>query len=466
MSGDWKRPWGDDPRIARALELLQQVATEQQQDLQRVQPADPRRVSAYDERLKQFAELRGGGLYYPYLATGRGNGPWVELGDGSVKLDFISGIGVHGAGHGDAGLRAAGIEAAMLDTVMQGNLQQFDVSVDLCQRLVDLACESGADLRHVTLSTSGAMANENALKLAFHHGPGRPRLVAFEHCFAGRTLALSQLTDKAAYRVGLPPTLSVDYLPFFDTNDPAGSTGRTLAALETIVARYPQQHAAIWVELIQGEGGYNVGDTNFLRLLSQRARDAGMVVIFDEVQTFGRTTRPFAFQHFGLDDLVDVVTIGKISQACATLYRPAFKPGPGLISQTFTAGTWEILAALEILDRFDSIGSFGAGGRNQRIHERFSSGLEKLAEQYPGSISGPWGIGGMLALTPLDGSAAVAKRLAELCFEEGLMGFVAGAEPTRLRFLPPLLVVTDEQIDEALRLLEQALVRLLAEQKK
>lgn len=461
MSSEWKKPWGDDPRVAQAMALLDQVASEMSGDLNSPRAADPKQAAAYEKRLEQFAQLRAGALYYPYLATGRGNGPWVELADGSVKLDFICGIGVHGAGHGDRGLRARGVEASLLDTVMQGNLQQHNACVDLCQKLVNLARESGAAIEHVTLSTSGAMSNENALKLAFHQKPGRGRVIAFEHCFAGRTLALSQLTDKAAYRVGLPTTVNVDYLPFFDSQDPRGSTSRALVALEAILARYPQQHAALWLELVQGEGGYNVGDSYFLRAICERARAAGLAVIFDEVQTFGRTTRPFAFQHFLLDDLADIVTIGKITQACATLYTANYRPGPGLISQTFTAGTWEILAAMEVLDRLVGGGHFGAAGRNAQIFERFKAGFERIAKAYPRTIHGPWGVGGMLAVTPLEGTADQAKRFAQLCYDEGLMGFIAGSQPTRVRFLPPLLIVTDEQIDLGLSLLERAVVKLM-----
>lgn len=460
MNGQWSKPWGPDPRVEQAIELLNQVAHDQAREFTGPRAADPAKAAAYEKRLEQFAQLRAGALYYPYLATGRGHGPWVELADGSVKLDFICGIGVHGAGHADAGLRACGVHAAMLDTVMQGNLQQHDVCVDLCQMLVDLARQGGSAIEHVTLSTSGAMANENALKLAFHHHPGRGRVIAFEHCFAGRTLVLSQLTDKAAYRVGLPQTVAVDYLPFFDQSDPRGSTARALAQLETYLARYPQQHAAIWLELVQGEGGYNVGDSFFLRAVCERARAAGMAVIFDEVQTFGRTTRPFAFQHFLLDDLADIVSIGKITQACATLYTGEYRPSPGLISQTFTAGTWEILAGMDILSRL-SARHFGPSGRNVQIFERFRAGFEWIAQKYPGSIQGPWGIGGMLAVTPLDGTAEQARQFAQLCYDEGLLGFIAGSNPTRVRFLPPLLIVTDEQIALGLSLLERAVVKLL-----
>lgn len=463
MSADAPLPFQDDPRVAQAIALLDQVVADAGRDLNDVRPADPTKVDAYRARLEEFARLRAGALYYPYLATGRGHGPYVELADGSVKLDFINGIGVHGFGHAHRAMRHCGIRAAICDTVMQGNLQQADASVDLCRRLVELARRSGAAIEHVAISTSGAMSNENALKLAFHARPGRNRLLAFERCFAGRTLVLSQLTDKAAFRVNLPTDVPIDYLPFCDASDVAGSTERTLAAMRRHVGRYPNRHAAIWFELVQGEGGYNVGDRSYLHAICAEARKLGIPIVFDEVQTFGRTTRPFAFQHFGLDEYAELVTVGKITQACATLFSAAFAPGPGLISQTFTAGTWELLAAIEVLDRMAAGNLFGPEGSNARLHARFAAGLERIAERTSGAIRGPWGIGGMIALTPLEGRADQAKRLAELCFDEGLMGFVAGAEPTRLRFLPPLLAIDDAMIDRALELLGRAVGRLVAE---
>ena len=100
------------------------------------------------------------------------------------------------------------------------------------------------------------MANENALKLAFHKRPGATRILALEHAFSGRTLALASITDKAAYRAGLPAVVAVDYLPFFDAEHPAESTERRMAVLRTHVARYPNQHAALWCEFVQGEGGF------------------------------------------------------------------------------------------------------------------------------------------------------------------------------------------------------------------
>ena len=207
-------PYADDPRVARALALLDEVVREGQAQFTEVRPPKPELAATYRARLEEFAKLRSGALYYPYLATGRGDGAWVELADGSVKLDFISGIGVHGFGHAHPVMRRCGVQAALCDTVMQGNLQQLDLSIDVCRRFVEIGSQDGAALEHVTLTTSGAMANENALKLAFHARPGRTRILAFDRCFAGRTMLLSQLTDKAAYRVGLPTSFPIDYLPF------------------------------------------------------------------------------------------------------------------------------------------------------------------------------------------------------------------------------------------------------------
>ena len=123
-----------------------------------------------------------------------------------------------------------------------------------------------------------------------------------------------------------------------------------------------------------------------------------------------------------------------------------------------------MLAAQVVLETLVKQGHFGIGGRNEAIFNRFASGLETLSNKYPGWVSGPWGLGGMIAMTPMQGTVAQAKRLTQLCYEEGLICFLAGAEPARVRFLPPLAVVTDDQIDLALAILERALLRLVKEE--
>ncbi len=451
-----------DPRVAQAKQLILDALRDHQQMITGVRPPNPDFADEYQQALDEFGKLRGGALYYPYLSSGIGNGPFVELSDGSIKLDLITGIGVHGFGHSHPELVEAGIDAALCDTVMQGNLQQDSHGLEISRLLVDSACETGGKLSHCFLSTSGAMANENALKIAMQHHAPADRIIAFEHCFAGRTLAMAQLTDKAAYRKGLPTVLGVDYIPFFDVNDPTGSTERAVAKFHEHLHRYPGKYCCLWMELIQGEGGYHVGDRLFFRELCKVAHDHGIAVIADEVQSFSRTSRLFAFQHFELDDCVDIVSLGKISQVCATLFTEEYKPQPGLISQTFTGNSMAILAGKAIVRGLLRGGFYGPEGHNMRFHQRFAGGLAELAKKYPQAISGPFGLGGMIAFTPFDGSETKAKEMCHRMFAAGLMGFVAGGAPTRIRFLLPLGAVNEDHIDLACQIIDQVTGDMLA----
>lgn len=444
----------DDPRIEEAKKLLLAAVAEHSETLVSVRPPNPKLTVDYEKLLAEFGSIRGNNIFFPYLGSGIGNGPFVELADGSVKLDMITGIGVHGYGHSHPLLIKAGVDAAISDTVMQGNLQQNTNSCDIVRLLTETACETGAGLKHCFLTTSGAMANENSLKMAFQKNHPANRVVAFSHCFAGRTLGLAQVTDKAKYRVGLPDTISVDYIPFFNYEKPEKSTEYAVRRLKHHIARHPGKHAALWMELVQGEGGYYEGDTDYFKAIIEVAKENNIAVIADEVQSFCRTTRPFAFQHFGLDKLVDLVTIGKISQVCATLFTDDYNPKPGLISQTFTGSTWAMYAAHAIVSGLIENGNFGSDGRNVQLHNHFAAGLKAIGEKHPGTVSGPHGVGGMVAFTPFDGSAEVAKDVVNRMFHAGLMSFMAGGDPSRVRFLMPLGCVTEAHIDMACQIIE------------
>src|SRR3954451_14123746 len=178
-----------DPRVAQAKELLRAPPAEHNQKQPRgARPPNPDRKVAYEELLKHFGAARGGALFFPYLGSGLGKGALVELADGSVKYDMISGIGVHYFGHSHPMLVDTGVDAAIRDTVMQGNLQQNVESVALARTLVEMANRDGAERRiaHCFLTTSGAMANENALKMALAKSSPASRVLAFSHGFAGR----------------------------------------------------------------------------------------------------------------------------------------------------------------------------------------------------------------------------------------------------------------------------------------
>jgi 4-aminobutyrate aminotransferase-like enzyme len=466
-----------DPAIAQAKHLMLQSLAAHQKPLAAIRPPDPARKIPYDDLINHFNSARGGNLFFPYLGSGFGNGPFVELADGSVKLDFINGIGVHHFGHSNAKLIAAALDAALRDTIMQGNLQQNTESTKIAATLVQranshvpqppsavssnnvpLPPSAVSSLAHCFLSTSGAMANENALKLAFHKRPNTTRVIAFEHTFAGRTLALSSLTDKAAYRIGLPPALEVDYLPYFDHANPEASTTRAVETLRHLLDRYPNQHAALWCELVLGEGGFYPGSEKFFQSLITLARSKNLLIVADEIQTFGRTPQLFAFQHFNLDP--DIVTMGKMLQICATLFTDALRPAPGIISQTFTASTSAIFAAQTILSDLLTPDLFGPAGKNTTLHNKFVDHFNAIATRHPAWIRGPYGLGGMIAFTPFDGAEEKTKKLLHALYQNGLIAFYNGSNPTRIRFLPPLPILTESHITVACQILESTMAQL------
>ncbi len=478
-----------DPRIAQARQLIADALADHQSKLTDVRSTTTDAADANQKMLDRFSEARGGATFWPYLSAGLGNGPYVELADGSVKLDFIGGIGVHGSGHSHVAMVDAAIDAAIEDTVMQGNLQQHPPSLTMSERMVKLACASGADLQHCLLSTSGAMANENALKIAMHyqsmklrgqsmkqsgqsikqggksldHGVQADRIIAFDNAFAGRTLALAALTDRPNYRMGLPLTIDVDYLPFLDPHAPAKSQRWALDELKRLLDRHPGRYAAFWAEPIAGEGGYYGGSHEFFRALCEPLRDAGVPIIFDEVQSFSRTSRPFAFQHYGLDEFADIVTVGKITQVCVTLFGEKFKPKGPILSQTFTGSSSMISCGSKMLDLLDEAECFGENGQNMARHQYFVSRLESLHQKYPNLIRGPYGEGMMIAFTPGDGSFNQAKVLMETMYDIGILGFVCGADPVRIRFLPPPAITTNDHIDAAIDLLDQSLQKFASD---
>jgi 4-aminobutyrate aminotransferase-like enzyme len=461
-SGSFGEALRSDPRVAEAKRLLREAVADHSASINDVQPPNAALVGDFEALLADYAKLRGGPPIWPYLSAGLGNGPYIQLADGSIKLDFIGGIGVYGCGHSHPGMLDASIDAAIEDVAMQGNLQQHPPSIRISQELTKLASAGGAPLTHCMLTTSGAMANENALKLALHKATPAARILAFDNAFAGRSLALAAITDRPKYRQGLPLALEVDYLPALQNDQPERSQRWAVNELHRLLARHPGRYAAFWAEPIAGEGGYYPGSHEFYASLCKPIREAGIPIIFDEVQSFSRTSRPFAFQHYRLDEYADIVTVGKITQVCATLYRESFKPTGPILSQTFTGASSSIAVGLATLAAMKEAECFGDHGWNVRRHDYFVKGLTRLTQEFPKHIRGPFGEGLMIAFTPGDGSFDQAKALMDIMFQEGLLGFLCGSNPTRLRFLPPPVITTFEHIDAAIELLGRALKRFAA----
>jgi acetylornithine/N-succinyldiaminopimelate aminotransferase len=437
----------NDPRIKKAKQLICDALREYQSLFMNQNPPLP----SVSSDILRASKYRGGNLFFPYISSGLGQGSKVLLTDGSVKLDFINGIGAH-FGHSLDFLRDASIDAAIEDTIMQGNLQQNEQSFELMKLLL-----SQSHMDHCILTSSGAMANENALKLLMHKQPTKRRILAFEGCFMGRTLSLAQITDKAKYRSGLPQTMHVDYLPFFDPAHPKKSILNTTQCLHKLLQRYPDQYVGMCMELIQGEGGYNIGDKEYFKSLIHILKNEGIPVIVDEIQTFGRSSELFCCEHFNILDDIDIVTIGKLSQVCATLYKKQWKPEPGIISQTFTSSTTAIECGYQIIHHLLTNHYFGASGKNIMLGKHFNSLLQKISKKKPSKLSGPYGIGGMLAFTPYKGDPAKVSDLLFRLFHNGLMTFTTGSLPQRIRCLLPLGSVTKKDVEEAIKIIDKSL---------
>lgn len=448
-----------DPRLAQARQLIADAVADAQKSVDQPKPADPDRIQVYQQHLDAFAKLRGGALPIPYLGSGLGKGALVELLDGSVKYDMICGIGVHGVGHSDPGLMNAGLDGALADAVMQGNLQQNAESAALCDDLVERACRHGAKLEHCFLTTSGSMANDNALKIVFQKHAPADRIMAFGKCFTGRTLAMASVTDKEAYRDGLPESVKVGYLPFYKPEDKQKSIDSTISHLDNHVQRYGGRVAGVMFEMIQGEGGYNAGDAEYFHAVMARCKEHGLAVWIDEIQSFGRTTRPFAFQHYGLDEYVDVVSVGKMTQVCATLFTSDYNPKPGLVSQTFTGASSQIFAAREVLNRLDAHDVFGDKGLNMAYRGLFAEQLQAIHQRHPEKLGAElFGEGSMIGFEVFSGDPSKTKAVMDRLYDFGVIAFLCGSDPLRLRFLPPVMVMTPSDVDAVCALLEQAIV--------
>jgi 4-aminobutyrate aminotransferase-like enzyme len=442
-----------DHRLAQAKKLLIEALEQSQSTIHGIKPPDPARKLDYDNWLDQFSKARGAPLWHPYIGSGSGKGPFVELLDGSIKYDLISGIGPHYFGHSHPLYLASVFEAALSDVIMQGNLQQ---NLDALKLMEILIQHSGFD--HCFLSTTGVMANENALKIAFQKRYPANRILAFERCFMGRTIAASQITDKAFFREGIPTALFVDYIPFYDPAHPEESTQKAVNALKSHLHRYPKQHAAMCFELVQGEGGFNIGTKEFFITLMEILKDDGILVIVDEVQTFGRTSSLFAMQYFEVDHLTDIVTLGKLSQTCATLYRKHLAPKPGLLSQTFTSSTAAIRASIAIITELTSGSYYGPNGLVMQLQDKFHTLLHRISNRHPQALHGPFGIGAMVAFTAYGGAADKTTAIVKALFQAGIITFIAGSNPTRIRMLPPIGVLQDTDFAIIETLIEEVLL--------
>jgi len=413
---------------------------------------------SYPQHLQRIAQLRGRPLFFPYLGSGVGKGPKVRTADGRWLLDFAIGIGVHFFGHSHPDLVRTAITAAASDIVMQGNLQANAEYGDLLEILLK---NSAPQLAHGWLSLPGTEANENALKLIRYHQQPARDVIAFRRCFHGRTTTMAEITDRPDYRKGQPGRERVFYLPFYEPEDPQSSE-TALTALREILDQHPGEIAACVFELVQGEAGFRVAPREFFAPLMETLKERGITVWVDEIQTFGRTGELFAFQRFDLAEYVDVVTVGKLLQNSALLFRAEYQPDPALISGTFAGTTVGMAVGRRIVEKLVQEDYLGPHGRIAALEQHAREGLERLRQELPTCVRSFDGIGAMWSLEPAQASLADIKTLLHECYRNGLIVYYSGFDegPYRLRLFLPGGTLTVEELDEGLDILRFSLRQL------
>ncbi|MDF1809701.1 MAG: aminotransferase class III-fold pyridoxal phosphate-dependent enzyme [Phycisphaerales bacterium] len=461
-----------DEKIHSAFNsIVEQVAAYSAQ-ITDTRPANLDIADDFKAMLFEAGKIKGRPLMYPSISSGVGNGALCEMADGSVKWDMLTGIGVHFLGHSNPKVIKAQLDAALLDTTKHGNLQTSFDAVTFGQRLVKHASKS-SKLAHAFITTSGAMANESAIKVCYQKHAPASRVLAFENCFMGRSVTMAQIGDSAGGRQGVPLSTLVDYVPFWnkDRADAMGGATKfidyTIKRLERYNTRYAGQISTFIFELVQGEGGFNVSNPDYLKALMEFCRANRIAVWADEIQSFGRTEQMFAYEYYGLGEYIDVLTVGKMTQACATMFTEEYNPKPGLLSGTFTGATVDFTVGNVLLDELASEGNYGPEGKFAQHQREFRKQVDALVAKHPDwfpeteGIDGfAGGVGGMMRFTPFGGNKAKIGKICRTAYDEGVICFYCGHGPFHVRMLPPLPVMKMEDWPRVFECLERAMAKV------
>ncbi|CAN5728526.1 aspartate aminotransferase family protein [soil metagenome] len=447
------------PKIQKLISDLVAAVAEEERSLETTRAPLGEAIDGGKHAFAEIAKYRGRPLNYQYVGTGAGRGPYVEVEDGSIKLDLINGIGVHLFGHANAKIREAAVRGALSDVVMQGNLEPNHEYLELSKLLVEKASKSSR-LKYAWFATCGTMANESALKMARQKNSPAKLVIGMENAFAGRSTMMAEVTDNAAYREGLPRYNEVLRIPWYQASNPRSSED-TLRKFKEIVAANPKQVATFVFEPMLGEGGYRTAPRDFFVPIMEFCREQKIAVWADEVQTFMRTGELFAFETLGIGEYIDLCTIAKTLQTGATLYTEEYNPKPGLIAGTFSGSSAAMAAGIASIKMMSDEGYLGPNGKVQKIHKSFVGMLNKLNETTcKGLIREAGGMGLMIAATPLDGSKDKVNKLLQVLYKNGMIAFSCGHDPYRLRFLVPA-VMTDVDVEHAGKILEKSILEMM-----
>lgn len=387
--------------------------------------------------------------------------------DGNVLLDFYGGIGCINAGHTQPEVVHAIQKQAETLLHSCAMVAPYEGYVALAERMNALA--PGKTEKRTFFVNSGAEVVENGVKIARSY-TGRPAIIVFSDSFHGRTnMTMSLSAKEKPYKVGFGPfSPDVYRVPFANPYRMKDAAKVALAALEETLRTEisPDKVAAILFEPVQGEGGFIVPPQEFVDGLRAIADKYGIVLIADEVQCgFGRTGHLFACEHFGLEpdilltakSIASGMPLGAITGKAKIMDHPA----PGGIGGTFGGNPVSCAAALATLAVFEN---YDLCTRSQQIGEQFAKRANAWMKKFS-LIGDVRHLGGMCAFELVkdretkEPATEQTKKLAKYATDHGLLLVTAGPHGNVIRILVPL-VVTSDQLDEGLDILEAGLATL------
>ncbi len=412
-----------------------------------------------DQR-RALATPRGVGVAFPLYADRAENATLWDV-EGREYIDFASGIAVLNTGHRHPKIQAA-IEA-QLDRFTHTAYQivPYESYIALAERINALAPIDG--LKKTAFFTTGAEAVENAVKIARAH-TGRPAVLAFTGGFHGRTMMGMALTGKVVpYKVGFGPFPGDVHHAPFPSQLHGVSVDASLHAIDNLFKADvdPQRVAAIIVELVQGEGGFNVAPVEFVTKLRALCDAHRILLIADEVQTgFARTGKLFALEHYAVQ--ADLITLAKslaggmpLSAVCGRA-EVMDAPAPGGLGGTYAGNPLAVAAAHAVIDVIEEQ---DLCERSARLGARLAQFLGNERGRYP-AIAEVRALGSMVAIEccdPASGKpdAEAAKRVQQQAIGQGLILLTCGVYGNVIRFLYPL-TISDNQFEKALGIMRTA----------
>jgi 4-aminobutyrate aminotransferase len=375
---------------------------------------------------------------YPFVMD-HGEGCWATDVDGNRFLDFTAGIAVNTTGFAHPRVVAAIEQQAQKFQHMSGTDFYYRSEIELAERL-EAKILPGVPAR-VFFTNSGAEAIEGAMKLA-RYATGRPSYIAFIGAFHGRTYgALSLTASKASQRRRFAPLLSSVFHAPYPSAARGVTTDESIERIEELFATVapPESVAAVFVEPIQGEGGYLVPPDDFLPRLRELTKKHGILLVADEVQSgMGRTGKLLAIEHTGVEP--DIVCLAKgiasglpLGAFIARAEQMSWPPGSH--GSTFGGNPIACAAGLVTLDLLDE----GLMESAAKVGDQVLDGLKEIASSHP-SVTDVRGRGLMLALEFKTADQAAA--LVQSAFERGLLLLTAGTRAVRI--CPPLVLDREE----------------------